>query len=142
MGGDEERLRRGYYGDNENLNHVSKWKGVVVEGGRVTRLEWDREGLSDTLPIDISAFLALTYLYLSNNTLSVELPSELGNLTSLTFLVLNDNNSSGSRPLELGDLRPLIVLLLNNNFTNYVPPSDIIPPPPRKNQDLWFLRHC
>ena len=67
MVGDGRRgddLRRRYYEDecktrDELSDNVSKWKGVTVEGGRVTRLDWYDEGLAGTIPSELGALSAL-----------------------------------------------------------------------------------
>ena len=129
MGGDEEKLRRGHGEDNEgeDLDDVSKWKWIWVEGGRVTELHWVDQGLSGTIPAKIGALSALTFLSLSGNDLSGELPSELGNLTSLAALSLMSNSFSGAVPSSLANLTNLSAIDLSyNNFTTDVPPSYII----------------
>ena len=56
---------RGYYGDNEDFDDMSKWEGVEVEGVRVTELCRHRQGLSCTIPAEIGSLLALSYLALT-----------------------------------------------------------------------------
>ena len=59
MGGTDDRLRRKYRDDaekkwkirDEPSDDVSEWWGLSVEGGRVTMLDWDYEGLSGTIPL-------------------------------------------------------------------------------------------
>ena len=126
MGRDEDKLRRGCCGDNEDLNDVSKWIGMQVEGGRVTRLHWGDQGLSGTVPAEIGALSALTHLALDGNCLRGELPPELGNLTSLTDLGLRYNLFTGPVPSFLAKLTNLETIGLNNNkFTTDIPPSTI-----------------
>ena len=109
MDGDEDRLRQGHGED------VSRWKGVMVEAGRVTQLFWRNEGLSGTIPAGIEAFSDLTVLNLKNNALSGLLPPELGNLTSLRELILDANNLSGVLPASLADLTNLSTLSFTDN---------------------------
>ena len=120
MGGNEGMLRDGG-GDD-----VSKWSGVIVKGGRVTKLLWGNQGLSGAIPAEIEALSALTFLYLHGNCLSGSLPPELGNLSSLLSLYLDNNSFSGAVPSSLAKLINLrSISLSNNNYTSDVPPPNI-----------------
>ena len=126
MGGDEEKLRRGYGED------VSKWDKVVVMNDRVTELLWYGKRLSGSVPEEIGALSALTFLALYSNDLTGPLPLSLGNLTSLAMLYLHDNYFSGPLPPSLSNLSNLHTLLLryengveSNDFATGVPPAPL-----------------
>ena len=137
LGRTEDMLRKRYYDENFELktrdkpsDNVSEWFGVVVEGERVTMLDWDTallmligEGsLTGTIPAEIGAFDCLTWLVLGYNQICGHLPLEIGRLTSLRSLRLHNNRLEGPLPAELGSLTALTYLTLdNNNFTGEVP---------------------
>ncbi|MGB3404081.1 MAG: leucine-rich repeat domain-containing protein [Microcoleaceae cyanobacterium] len=75
---------------------VENWRGVTLEGDRVTELS------------------------LENNKLSGEIPAELGNLTNLEYLYLNDNQLNGEISPEL---QTFIDNLYNADIQN--PPYEI-----------------
>ena len=75
------------------------WHGVTTdESGRVTSLNFYYNGLSGTIPAEISGLTDLTSLRISNNALTGTIPSQLGNLTNLTSLDLVQNQLSGAIP--------------------------------------------
>ena len=118
MGGSEERLRQGCEDD------VARWNEVTVEGGRVVRVEWAREGFSGTIPAEIGELDALTVMDLWANEIGGVLPPEIGNLASLVDLLLNVNRIEGGVPSEVGNITSLSVLFLyNNSFSGSVPSS-------------------
>eukprot|EP00518_Triparma_eleuthera_P016528 CAMPEP_0197546504 /NCGR_PEP_ID=MMETSP1320-20131121/1074_1 /TAXON_ID=91990 /ORGANISM="Bolidomonas sp., Strain RCC2347" /LENGTH=173 /DNA_ID=CAMNT_0043106069 /DNA_START=153 /DNA_END=671 /DNA_ORIENTATION=- len=109
MGGKEDVLRRRYWDGDEDdgewkmrdelSDDVSQWLGVKVEGGRVTRLEWNwgectsslpsrkREQdphrfLTGAIPAEMWMLDGLTELSLAENEICGHLPSEIGRLTS------------------------------------------------------------
>jgi len=144
MGGKEDTLRRKYYnddyigediyaydwhdeyGDDEEYlmrdkpsDVVSEWYRVTVEGGRVTGLQWDEQGLTGTIPAEIGALSALIGLDLSHNKLNGAIPPTIGALSSLTELNLHSNSLSGDVPYSFSSLPNLEHLGLNgNNFSN------------------------
>ena len=133
LGGKEDTLRRRYYDENLELkmrdepsDDLSEWLGVTVEGGRVTKLVWQKfmigEPLTGTIPAEIGALDGLTHLDLWDNLICGHLPSEIGRLTSLIGLDLRDNRLEGPIPAELGTLSVLTDLNLDdNNFTGEIP---------------------
>ena len=125
MGGDEDTLRKGRFGDNDDFGDISKWKGIRVEVNRVTRIDWRSMDVCGTMPAEIGALSALTVLNLSHNKrLSGELPKELGNLTSLTKLWLRKCGFSGPVPSSFSKLTNLDTLFLRGNqLTTNVPAS-------------------
>eukprot|EP00518_Triparma_eleuthera_P022192 CAMPEP_0197572254 /NCGR_PEP_ID=MMETSP1320-20131121/42366_1 /TAXON_ID=91990 /ORGANISM="Bolidomonas sp., Strain RCC2347" /LENGTH=448 /DNA_ID=CAMNT_0043134759 /DNA_START=140 /DNA_END=1484 /DNA_ORIENTATION=+ len=151
MGGKEDTLRRKYYnddyigediyaydwhdeyGDDEEYlmrdkpsDVVSEWYRVTVEGGRVTGLQWDEQGLTGTIPAEIGALSALIGLDLSHNKLNGAIPPTIGALSSLTHLGLNINYllATGTIPAEIGALSALTGLDLSHNKLNgAIPPT-------------------
>ena len=132
MGGKEDTLRRRYkeYRQfkmrDEPSDNLSDWLMVTVEGGRVTKLDWNKfwigTTLTGTIPAEIGALDGLTNLELEGNEICGHLPSEIGRLTSLKHLSLEDNRLEGPLPAELGVLTALDHLTLdNNNFTGAIP---------------------
>ena len=49
---------------DEPSDDVSEWLEVMVEGGQVTKLLWQGQGLSGTIPAEIGALSALRFLFL------------------------------------------------------------------------------
>lgn len=101
---------------------MEDWDGVVIEDGRVTRLDlWARD-LAGKLPAELGRLDALSTLNLQRNRFSGPIPPELGNLANLRFLYLNDNRLEGTIPRELGELDDLRMLEIGNNrLTGEVP---------------------
>ena len=118
-------------GDNwtDNTNWLSdaplgEWFGVTTdENGRVARLEVGGNGLSGSLPSELSNLAYLEVLHLYDNVLSGSLPSELGNLTNLKELSFSGNQLSGVLPSSLGNLTNLKVLDLDDNALSGSLPS-------------------
>ncbi|KAB2059638.1 hypothetical protein ES319_A11G319700v1 [Gossypium barbadense] len=106
------------------------------------------QGLSGTLPLNLTSLpflqeidLTLNYLNgtippgwgsstrlikisLLGNRLTGSIPEELANLRNLTSLVLKNNDLSGTLPVALRDLPKIERLhLSSNNFTGEIPPS-------------------
>lgn len=73
-------------------------------------------GLSGTIPPQISNLSKLIYLDLQFNQLFNEIPHEIGLLTNLETLHLNNNQFNGSILEVLGKLRSLIDLALSTNY--------------------------
>ena len=113
LGEAEDKLRRGY-GDD-----VARWKGVMVEDGRVVKVEWGRMDLKGNLPSEIGELDGLRELNLYINKIS-SIPSEIDKLTSLTKLHLGVNHLE-DLPRELGNLRSLARLDLHMNRLSVLP---------------------
>ena len=132
MGGKEDTLRRRYEDGyklkmrDEPSDNLAEWIGVTVEGGRVTKLDWEShrigEELTGTIPAEIWALDGLTHLDLDSNQICGHLPSEIGRLTSLNVLTLHNNRLESTLPAELGALTALTYLYLGHNrFTGEIP---------------------
>ena len=125
---------------------ISQWRGVIITGDRVSRvnlanqnlrgqipaalgglsalrrLDLDRNFLTGPIPAELSNLSSLNRMDLDNNSLSGPIPAALGNLSNLDRLFLHENNLSGSIPAELGNLSNLEWLnLRNNNLSGSIP---------------------
>ena len=161
MGGKEDVLRRKYhnvYYDYEDEDDdeeeylmrdepsdvVSEWFGVRVEGGRVTRLDWDEYTicfyLTGTIPAEIGALSALTILYLNGNQLNGAIPPTIGALSSLTHLHLDYNSLSGVIPYSLCNLPNLESLHLSDNNLS-ANPGNLYTRPGVQDFLLSYFRH-
>ncbi|GMI07393.1 hypothetical protein TrLO_g7578 [Triparma laevis f. longispina] len=109
LGGDPKELING-----EKHDH-SRWKGVTVEGYRVTEIDWSNCELSGTIPPQLKNLPALTSLKLSKNCLRGEIAKEIGLLGKLKKLCINDNKLSGKIPQELNKCKVLTHLDLSKN---------------------------
>ena len=101
---------------------VSEWRGVTVEGDRVTGIRLGGNNLVGTLPAELANLDNLQELWLHYNQLTGSIPTELGNLDNLQRLGLHYNQLTGSIPTELGNLDNLQRLSLRNNqLTGSIP---------------------
>jgi len=77
-----------------NLNKsIYTWPGVVIASGgadRVANLILPRQGLTGVVPAALGRLTAMTYLDLSNNSLT-SVPAELVDLDALKFFDLSGN---------------------------------------------------
>ena len=80
---------------------MSKWQGLTVSGGRVTRIRLPSLRLDGVLPAVLGSLGALVSLDLSSNSLSGPIPEQIGNLTALDTLRLHGNELSGCVPPNL-----------------------------------------
>ena len=110
------------FGDWATDAPLERWKGVLVQDGRVVALILNGAGLRGEIPPGIAGLTGLESLDLGNNALSGEVPPELGLLTGLTSLSLYNNQLTGRIPPELGSLSKLRFLNLHENgLTGEVP---------------------
>ena len=76
MGGTDDDLMRKGYDEyivkmrDEPSDDVSEWLGVIVEGGKVTSLNWPWQGLMGAIPTESGALSALQVIPLYINKLS------------------------------------------------------------------------
>ncbi len=116
--------------------HVCKWStGIRCAKDRmqrevVTGIQLEGNGLSGTVPRELSLIASLTSVKLPRNTINGPFSSALTNVTTLTLLDLSFNRLTGTIP-RFGKNLSLQFLQLNNNaFTGTLPPSIY---------DLFFL---
>ncbi len=115
------------WSDNSNwdtASAVGTWFGVVVAGGRVTRLSLVANGLTGTIPPELGNLANLTDLRLYSNQLAGAIPPELGNLSNLRILNLHLNQLTGAIPPELGNLSNVTDLRVHDNqLSGAIPPE-------------------
>jgi len=71
-------------------------------------------GLSGTIPIELSQLPAIQSLQLSENSLSGTIPTQLGSLSTLQNLNLRSNSLTGNIPTQFGQLTSLTTLFLSS----------------------------
>ncbi|GMI10259.1 hypothetical protein TrVE_jg97 [Triparma verrucosa] len=78
VGGTKQALTNG-------SDDVEDWKGIRVEDGRVTSVDWceSKPPLSGVISKEIGKLSELSYLGLDDNALSGEIPKEIGNCKKL-----------------------------------------------------------
>ena len=103
-------------------SELSRWHGVVVRHGILSRLNLYRNHLTGTLPSELGDLQGLEDLRLYENSIAGEIPHELGNLTQLQWLDISTNSFTGEIPSELGNLTQLQRLDLGaNSLTGEIP---------------------
>ena len=109
-------------GWNSEINNVSSWDGVTVDGDHVIRLNLSYNDLNGHIPEEIGDIVDLQELHLYGNELTGSIPAEIGNLEKLYFLGLGNNSLTGSIPSEIGNLTNLEELnLYGNELTGSIP---------------------
>jgi Leucine-rich repeat (LRR) protein len=101
------------------------WHGVECSDGHVTYMNLSNNSLSGPIPAELGTLTKLEYLILTNNLLSGPIPVKLGDLTDLEFLYLGVNLLSGEIPVELGSLPNLQRLFLNGNSLSGEIPAEL-----------------
>ena len=105
---------------------LGDWYGVTTDaGGRVTGLDLRGNGLSGTIPAELSSLNQLESLELQDNELDGRIPSGLGRLQRLQLLDLGRNTLTGAIPDTLGKLASLQRLFLNNNELTGPAPAEL-----------------
>ncbi len=108
---------------NEN---IETWKGVTVQGDRVTQIILPDNNLSGTLPTELGNLTNLTQLDISGNqTITGTIPTELFKLSNLIFIDLSDNELSGNIPTDLNNLNLLQTLDLSDNQLDGSIPTEL-----------------
>ena len=102
---------------------LGDWYGVTTNAeGRVTRLVLRENGLSGSIPPELSTMDSLQELILDSNQLSGLIPPVLGNLENLLRLSIRRNRLSGSIPPTLGNLNKLKFLdFFGNQLSGAIP---------------------
>lgn len=114
---------------NDNTNWlsaqpVSEWYGVTVTGNKISRLAFDGNNLTGTLPPEIGDLTGLEYLsFYSGNSINGTLPEEISNLTELRVLSFEFNNFTGPIPASYANLTKLRGFWFNNNQLSGEVPS-------------------
>ncbi|CAL5195380.1 unnamed protein product [Lathyrus oleraceus] len=106
-----------------NMGLKGQFPRGIVNCSSLTGLDLSVNGLSGTIPVDISSLLNyVTSLDLSSNEFSGEIPLSLANCTYLNTLKLNQNQLTGQIPLQLGTLTRLKAFdVSDNSLTGQVP---------------------
>ena len=104
--------------DNTNWlsdKDLEEWYGVrLTGGGRVRRLDLERNNLVGTIPSELGDLDELTNLGLSFNVLSGPIPATLGKLDKVReFYLIGNTGISGGLPPELGYMEGLEYLSVN-----------------------------
>ena len=96
---------------------LGDWYGIETDAnGRVTKIEFDDNGLSGRLPHELGNLTNLRHLWFTNDhNIEGEIPRELSNLTNLEKIVFTSCNLSGRIPRELGNLTNLEWLSIIDN---------------------------
>ena len=98
------------------------WRGVTVEDGRVTRVDWRCAGKGGRLWEGVGELEALEVLYLNGNACEGEVPKSLGRLSRLRYIDISNNKFQGVLPQELGGCENLEYLsFMKNRFWGKVP---------------------
>ena len=104
---------------------IGDWQGIEILNNRVVGIDMSSQGLTGTIPTELSDLSSLQSLDLSQNELTGTIPSELGNLSSLQSLDLSQNELTGTIPSELGNLSSLQSLDLSQNELTGTIPSQL-----------------
>ena len=126
IGAKDDTLRRKYCKiliemRDEPSDDVSEWRAVAVERGRVTKLRWQIQSLSGTIPAEIGALCALRFLYLYQNKLTGPITPTIGALTNHKSHCLDCNPLSGVVPSTLSNLTNLEDLQIRDNVLTNAP---------------------
>ena len=116
------------WGNNDNWlsdGPLEAWYGVTTNVvGRVTSLVLKENGLSGSIPVELSNLDSLHKLDLYRNRISGPIPPELGSFENLQYLSLWNNELSGPIPPELGSFENLQYLYLaGNELSGPIPPE-------------------
>ena len=85
-------------------------------------LDLSNNDLEGNIPQEIVSMETLLGFNLSQNSLSGSIPEELGNLTNLMAMDLSYNQLGGSIPISIGNMTGLVECALNHNqFTGELP---------------------
>ena len=105
---------------------LSEWHGVTVNSeGLVTHLDLTSNGVSGTVPEEISQLTSLVHLLFWDNEITGSIPPGLGALRQLEILDFDWNRMTGSIPPELGRLANLEKLYFAKNRLSGPPPPEL-----------------
>jgi Leucine-rich repeat (LRR) protein len=91
------------------------WKGITVSENHVTKIVFDSNNLTGSLPPELGNFSKLKVLRIVSSELEGKIPPELGNLQDLKEFHLLCLQIGGSIPPELGKLSNLEIFRLGCN---------------------------
>ena len=91
----------------------------------VTKVEVPNEGLTGSIPAQLSELMTLTHLDLSNNSLAGEIPAALSQLKHLEAIKLSGNNLTGCVPVGLKDVPTNDLPSLNLPYCSPPPPGNL-----------------
>ena len=95
---------------------LGEWNGIRTNAeGRVTAIRLEENGLSGSIPGELSQLRNLEELRLDGNDITGPIPPELGVLSDLNTVSVADNRINGSIPTQLVRLGQLVVLDLDEN---------------------------
>ncbi|XP_022980931.1 receptor-like protein kinase HAIKU2 [Cucurbita maxima] len=98
------------------------WKSVENFTGLIELSLGDNAFDNATFPVEVTALKKLTWLYLSNCSLTGEIPRAIGNLTELRSLEFSENYITGGIPAEIVNLQNLWQLeFYGNQLTGKLP---------------------
>ncbi|XP_050208235.1 receptor-like protein kinase 7 [Mercurialis annua] len=108
--------------NQSGFSGVFPWKSLENITNMLTLSLGDNSFDPIPFPSEILKLTKLTWLYLSNCSISGSIPQDIGKLSELTNFELSDNNLSGEIPSQIGMLKNLWQLeLYNNNLTGKLP---------------------
>lgn len=102
--------------DHTNATACCEMSGVACSGSTVTKLNWNRKRLRDSIPDDIEKLVNLKELRLSKNYLTGKIPKEIKSLTQLRWLDLSENRLDDKIPKAISQLEFLERLDVSNNL--------------------------
>ncbi|XP_027115701.1 uncharacterized protein [Coffea arabica] len=114
---------QGFSSWNLRDSNPCKWAFITCNSqGLVSEINIQSIPLQLPLPSNISSFIYLQKLVISDANVTGTIPSELGDCAALTAIDLNSNTLVGSIPTSIAKLQNLQDLLLNSNqLTGKIP---------------------
>ncbi len=119
---------------NNGLSGTLPWELSLLSN--IEHLDLSENELRETIPTEFSRMTAMTFLALYENSLTSTLPSELGMLTNLEAFIFDQNQLTGSLPTELGQLTALTKFSVWGNYMTGRLPSELVQL--RAVQDYWI----
>ena len=110
---------------------IGGWDGITTGTSdpwnnlEVTKVEVPNEGLTGSIPAQLSELMTLTHLDLSNNSLAGEIPAALSQLKHLESIKLSGNNLTGCVPVGLKDVPTNDLPSLNLPYCSPPPPGNL-----------------
>ncbi|KAF8111008.1 hypothetical protein N665_0076s0014 [Sinapis alba] len=112
------------YLNNSAFSGFFPWKSLQNAKQLVVLSLGDNPFDATTFPEEVVSLTKLTWLYLSNCSITGEIPPKIGDLTELRSLEISDSYLTGVIPSEIVKLNKLWRLeIYNNNLTGKFPPG-------------------